>query len=281
MITFYLITSYPGGNGMRYDDSGMWVRLNSTFDIGMSVASFLLLALLLSVGCGGQSRSVTADNEMMGTGLMPPPVFNDFVLGPSDELSIEVFGHKELDRKVRVGPNGEFYYPFLGYVHAEGMTVKELRAYMSDGISKFYVDPEIGISAVGLRSQKIFILGAVTNPGIYPLEQPVTAFEVVLRAGGFNDRAKRSSIMLVRSNGAEPEIHKLDLEQIYEEGIFTDNPYLQGGDILYVPENLLTNIEDFVQHLTVFMRPLLDVERGVILWPEFIDTLQGEARRQQ
>jgi polysaccharide export outer membrane protein len=249
----------------------------------------LLVSALLAAGCGGRSKSAGVGDAMgdaPGAGsvtevLEPAPVIRDFILGPGDELSVEVFGHKELTRKVRLGPSGDFYYPFLGYVDAGGMTVRELRTFLTEGISRYYVDPQVGITATALRSQKIFVLGAVTRPGVFPLEQPVTAFEVILRAGGFNDRANRSSIMLVRSlDSPAPEVRRLDLEQVYKEGEFEDNVYLQGGDILYVPENFLTNVEDFVQHINVLTRPLLDIEREVILWPDFIDIIQtGERQR--
>jgi len=214
-----------------------------------------------------------------GTGvneLMTPPVIKDFIIGPADEISISVFGHRELDKKVRVGPNGEFYYPLVGYVNVEGMTSKEMRSFLTDKISKYYVDPDVGISIVGVRSQKIFILGEVRQPGVYPIEYPLSAFEVVLRAGGFNERAKKSSIMLVRGTGEEVEVRKLDLEKVYKEGSSEDNIYVEGGDIIYVPQNIMTNVEEFVGHLTLFMRPLIDVERGVILWPTFIDVLEGQ-----
>jgi polysaccharide export outer membrane protein len=240
------------------------------------ITACVFFSILLLVGCGGKNKSIVIEE---GGGeineLMAPPVIRDYIIGPEDEISITVFGHRELEMKVRVGPSGDFYYPLLGYLDVEGMSSKELRSFLTEKISKYYVDPHVGISIVGARSQKIFVLGEVRQPGIYPLSYPLTAFEIVLRAGGFNDRAKKSSIMLVRGMDTEAEIRKLDLESVYKEGINKDNVYLQGGDIIYVPQNIVTNVEDFIQHLSIFMRPLIETERAVILWPNFIDVLDG------
>ncbi len=238
----------------------------------------MLLLLLLLAGCGGNSKNTGVEDIGQPPGLTDStaPIIRDFILGPGDEIGIGVFGHKELDKRVRVEPNGEFYYPLIGYLNVEGMTSKELRSVITEKISKYYVDPDVGVSIVASRSQKIFILGEVHQSGVFPLEQPTTIFEAVLKAGGFNSRAKKSSIMLVRYVNGKSEVRKLDLEKVYKEGEYSNNIYLQGGDIIYVPSNVVTNIEDFVDDLSVMMRPFLDIERGVILWPTFVDVLQGQ-----
>jgi protein involved in polysaccharide export with SLBB domain len=243
------------------------------------IFSFLVVHLL--GGCGGKSRTVGAENGGQVNELVSPPVLQEFVIGAGDQISVQVFGHHEFDRKVNVSPTGEIYYPLLGYLNIEGMTAKELRVFLTEKISKYYVDPEVGISIVAVKSQKIFILGEVRQPGVYPLEFPITTFELVLRAGGFNDRAKKSNILLLRGTGEEAVVHKLDLERVYQKGDHEDNIYVQGGDIVYVPQNILTNIEDFIGHMTTFMRPFLDIERGVILWPTFVDVLEGEDTRRR
>jgi len=238
-------------------------------------ALFLLLPIIS--GCGGRNGQAGVE---VGTGPVTPvsgPVLNDFILGPGDEISIEVFGQNELGRKVVVGPNGEFYYPLLGYINVVDMQSKELRSYLTDGLSKYYVEPDVSIIITAVKSQKIFVLGEVAQPGVFPVGLPTTVFEVVLRAGGFNERAKKSSIVLIRGyGGAEPEIKKLNLEKIYQDGNFGDDLYVQGGDIVYVPQNLITNIEDVLVHVDTFIRPLLDVERSVIWWPDFVDVLEGQ-----
>jgi polysaccharide export outer membrane protein len=231
------------------------------------------------VGCGGKSQDTRVDGGDGLEELTSGPVIQDFVIGPGDQISISVFGQRELDRKVRVEGTGEIYYPLVGYITIEGMTSKELRTFLTEKISKYYVDPEVGISIIGIRSNKIFVLGSVTAPGVYPIDYPVTVFEVVLRAGGFNDRSKKSSILLIRGAEGEGEVFKLDLEKVYKKGDKEDDMYVQGGDIIYVPENFLTNAEDFAGHISRLVRPFLDIERGVILWPTFVDVLEGQDSR--
>jgi polysaccharide export outer membrane protein len=240
--------------------------------------SFLVLAFLL-LSCGGDSKKTGVDNVTELTGPEPSSTVYDYILGPGDEISIAVFGQNELTRKVRVGSNGEFYYPLLGYVYVQSMGVKELRTHLTERISKYYVDPDVGITVTAAKSQKIFVLGEVRQSGVYPIELPLTVFEVVLRAGGFNDSAKKSNIILVRGTGENAEVMKLDLEAVYTKGNVEDNIYLQGGDIVYVPRSLLTTVENAMNHIRAIVRPFLDIERGVILWPTFVDVLEGEDRK--
>jgi len=237
-----------------------------------------VLSLLLFVNCGGKAKRIDLENEEDSTLFMTTPELTDFIVGPGDQISIEVFGHPELDRKVQIEQNGEFYYPLLGDMDVEGLSVKELRSFLAEKISRYYVDPDVNVTVVGIQSQKIFVLGEVRTPGVYPLQYPVSAFEIVLRAGGFNERAKKSSIVLVRETEEGTRAVKLDLEKVYKDGEPDENIYVRGGDIIYVPQSILTNMEDFLQHMAVFMRPLIDTERSVILWPTFVDVLEGESR---
>jgi len=239
---------------------------------------FLFFSLLIFLNCGGNAKRIDLENEEDSAVFTTAPVLKDFIVGPGDQLTIEVFGHHELDRKIQIEQSGEIYYPLLGYMNVDGLSVKELRALLTEKISRYYVDPDVNVSVAGVQSQKVFVLGEVHNPGVYPLQYPVTAFEVALRAGGFNDRAKESSIILVRETDEGTRVVKLNLEKVYRDGEANDNIYLQGGDILYVPRNIVTNLEGFIQHLSIFMRPFLDTERGVILWPTFTGVLQGESK---
>ncbi len=240
--------------------------------------SLLSLSLLISLNCGGNAKRIDLENEGDSAVFKTVPVLKDFIVGPGDQLTVEVFGHHELDRKIQIEQSGEIYYPLLGYMNVDGLSVKELRSLLTEKISRYYVAPDVNVSVAGVQSQKVFVLGEVHNPGVYPLQYPVTAFEVALRAGGFNDRAKKSSIMLVRETDEGTRVVKLNLEKVYRDGEANDNIYLQGGDILYVPQNVVTNLEGFIQHVSIFMRPFLDTERGVILWPTFADVLEGNSK---
>lgn len=240
-----------------------------------------LFSLLASLSCGGETKSVDAPREALqappeGT---PEPYIAEFILGTGDELAIRVWGHEDLNKKVRLDLSGEFYYPFVGYVHAGGMSIKDLRQTIGDGLARYYVNPQVGVEVVALRSQKTFVLGEVITPGVFALDGTTTAVEAIAKAGGFNDDANKSSVILIRGDLDNPELKRLDLESYLTRGEGGENIPLIGGDVLYVPRSFVGDLRSFFETMITVVRPIVLLERAIILEPVVEDVLEGEEIR--
>ncbi len=118
---------------------------------------------------------------------LPSLAQDDYVLGPEDEIEIRVWDHDDLTRKLRIGLEGRFSYPFIGEVKAQGLTVlqlqKELERRLGDG---YIVDPHVSITITDYKSQKFFVVGNVAKPGTYPLTKTITVVEAISLAGGLS-----------------------------------------------------------------------------------------------
>ena len=128
----------------------------------------------------------------------------DYKLGPEDEIEIQVWGHDDLTRKVRVGLNGTISFPFVGEVRAKGLTLQELQRELENRLGpRYIIDPRVSITVTEFKSQKFFVVGNVDKPGTYPLTKPITVVEAISLAGGLasGEKGGGTVAILVR---AEP-----------------------------------------------------------------------------
>jgi polysaccharide biosynthesis/export protein len=176
-------------------------------------------------------------------------------IGIGDVISVTVWDHPELtipaggfrsaeSTGYLVGPDGAFYFPYAGSVHAAGRTVEELRTEVSTRLAKYIERPQIDVRVAGYRSQRVFVTGevgakpntatgGVIQSGILPVtDVPLTALEAINQAGGPTPEADLRRVILTR----EGQTHMLDLQGYYETGMIDRNWVLQAGDMVYVPD---------------------------------------------
>lgn len=170
----------------------------------------------------------------------------DYIIGPQDVLKIQVWDHPDLEREVHVSREGEFSYPLIGKVHAEGLTVAELEKEITSRLSgRYIINPQVAVTVKEFRSKKVFVLGEVGARGTYPLTGETTLLEILAQAGGPTPEAGREVIVVRPRNNArksnptpveearEGEVVVLDLRKLME-GDISQNIYLRDGDTVYV-----------------------------------------------
>ena len=151
-----------------------------------------------------------------------------------------------------------------------------MRRIFNRVLSRYYVDPQVGVEVISLRSQKIFVLGEVVNPGVFILDNAKTAIEAVSRAGGFTEDANKSSVVLIRGDFDNPELARLNLENFLLKGKGGENPALMAGDVVYVPQSFVADLQKFFKTMQTMLRPVTHLERAVILEPSAENVLMGE-----
>jgi protein involved in polysaccharide export with SLBB domain len=57
-----------------------------------------------------------------------------YYLSAGDEIRISVYGYAELDRTVRIPPDGHLFFPMVGDIGVDGMSIPELRQVIADGL---------------------------------------------------------------------------------------------------------------------------------------------------
>ena len=94
---------------------------------------------------------------------------SNYILGPGDSLQIALIGIPGLDGVYSISPDGTLYIPRLRSLYAEGLTVEELRYFLTQQYKSFVRDPQVYIRPVNYRPVKVYIGGEITRPGYYVL----------------------------------------------------------------------------------------------------------------
>jgi polysaccharide export outer membrane protein len=96
-------------------------------------------------------------------------VYDTYILGPGDSLQIELLDIPELSGTFAIGPDGTLYLPRLRALYVEGLTVEELRLFLTDQFRTYVRSPQLYIRPVGYRPVRIYVGGEVRRPGYYQL----------------------------------------------------------------------------------------------------------------
>ncbi len=148
----------------------------------------------------------------------------DFLRGFGETTKGEVVG-------TRVKPDGQVYLPVLGAVPAMGRTVIELQEDIRKRLKKYKDSPFVSVDLIEPRSQKFFMLGAVSKPGVYPVDGQVTLLEGFSHAGGASPEADIQSAYVVRDRNVLP----VSLADLVLRGDTSRNIYMRHGDLVFVP----------------------------------------------
>ena len=171
----------------------------------------------------------------------------DYVLGPQDVVTVNAFEHTNLSGKFTIESDGAFTYPLIGRVNAAGLTPRGLEVEIVKQLKAGYVkDPQLSVTVDQYRSQRIFVIGAVAQPGSYVLSGNTTLIEALARAGSTTGEAVGEAVVVRARPGREvagpilPEqagdadIVRVDLRQL-EGGSLKENVRMQDGDTIVVP----------------------------------------------
>lgn len=173
---------------------------------------------------------------------MLSPDAGEYVLGPNDVLQIKVLKEENLDKTVTVSSDGFITYPLLGDLRVEGLSTGHVDAQITALLAQDYlVDPEVIVEVVKQRSQNVYIMGLVKQPGYHEIVGDQRLLGTLLSSGGpvsFDTEARLLRLPKGDMLGAEsvdtisPVV--IDLQRLFVEGDQSQNVILRDGDVLMV-----------------------------------------------
>ncbi len=202
------------------------------------------------------------------------PSVDEINFAPGDEIQVIVYRHDELTRTLHVPGNGVVYFPLVGEIDVTKMGLRQLRLVLTERLSKFILNPQVSLEMKVLQGQKIIILGEVKSPGVFHIQEPTSAIEAIGLAGGFTNDASLKNVFLVHDGAqpTEPVVTKLNLGAVVHTGALDQNPFLKGGELLYVTTTPLEKAARAFDRIWSIVRPIFFVEQGVSIYR---NSLQG------
>ena len=220
----------------------------------MSRASLsFALALLAPLATAAQAPPPAA--KAPTAGALPGPA--DYQIGPSDILSVTVYGHPDLTQTLFVQPDGTFTFPLVGRVKGSDMTPAELEKKIGILLARGFIrNPQVTVVVQEYRSKTVYVVGEVARPGPYPLSGRTTLVEVLARAGPTT--AAGAEVVVVRpqqgvavtgpvlptevaeGEGAAPDKPRAEVIRVavgdIQAGELEKNLFLQPNDTVFVPQ---------------------------------------------
>jgi len=160
----------------------------------------------------------------------------NYVVGPNDQLNINVYGNSLVNWKLEVSPEGNINIPGVGILNVGGKTIEQATLAIKSRLAanNYAVGrgTSVQVTLGNIRSIKVIIIGQVSKPGTYTLPSLATVFNALYVAGGPTDNGSLRQIEVIRSNRI---IRHLDVYDFLVKGDQKNNIGLQDQDIVRVP----------------------------------------------
>jgi len=154
-----------------------------------------------------------------------------YVIGPGDEISIQVFGKEKDELELKVNREGQIIFPSYGPFTVSGLTFNEMKRLLTARIKEKVIGVDVVVGIASLRSMRIFVLGDAFKPGPYTLSSLSSITHAIFAAGGISDIGSLRNIQLKRAGKL---IKTLDLYELLIDGDSSNDVTLQQGDVVFI-----------------------------------------------
>jgi polysaccharide export outer membrane protein len=177
--------------------------------------------------------------------LQPPQ--KPFALGPGDKLEIEILGEVGTRADTFVTPDAKVYFDLLPGLDVRGKTMAQLQQELETALVQYYRKPQVAVTLREVCSQRVWVLGRLNAPGIFPLTRPMKVLDAVSLAGGLftsqmtgttEELADLSHSFLMRGGKMLP----VNFAKLIRDGDLSQNIYLESDDFIYLPSSLTNEV---------------------------------------
>lgn len=164
-------------------------------------------------------------------------------VNPGDELEIHVWREEQLQRVVKILPDGTFSFPLVGLVKAAGKTSVDIEKELTAGLVSQYFDgkvPNVTVSVRNPSGLQFSVIGKVKSTGTFTPGRYVTLLEALSFAGGADEFANLDNIVVVRKTAEGLTMIRAKLADILRNRASNADSaknilMIEGGDTVIVP----------------------------------------------
>ncbi len=160
------------------------------------------------------------------------PVGPDYILGPGDNLRINIWGAMENAVVQTVDRNGQIFLPTVGPVRIWGLSFSQADQLIRENLSHYYRGFQTSVSMGGLRTIRLYVVGEVRQPGSFTISSLSTMINALFSAGGPVRVGSLRKIELKRNHHT---VGSFDLYDFLLRGDKTSDFRLESGDTIFIP----------------------------------------------
>ena len=178
-----------------------------------------LLLLTVPLPCRGQESVSTVDLSLL----------------PGDVIEVAIWREEDLSGEFLVDPDGYVTLPLLGQRPVTGLSWQTVRDRLLGAYREELRNPSIELTPL----RRIYVLGQVNEPGLYPVDPTVSLAGAVALAGGANSDGDLRNLRLVRAGA-------LVLDGIPSENALASLDVRSGDEIFVGRRNWFSRNNTFV-----------------------------------
>ncbi len=161
---------------------------------------------------------------------------DNYVLGPGDEVIVDVWGDAQTSAAYTISPEGKIFVPNVGPITLSGLTISEATRRVRGSLGAIYEglydgSVQMKLSLGSIRSIQVNVMGEVGHQGTYTLPSLATLFHALHVSGGINNLGTLRSIKLYRSGKLYSEV---DVYDLILNGKSDSDIALRDGDLISV-----------------------------------------------
>jgi protein involved in polysaccharide export with SLBB domain len=160
------------------------------------------------------------------------PVPDNYLLGPGDEVRLQVWGPVDFTSSLTVDRNGQVTLPKIGVVTLAGVAVRDLDKTMQGHLGKVFTNFQSSATMGRLRGIQVYVVGQARQPGTFQLSSLSTLVNALFASGGPNANGSMRHIELKR---AGQTITTFDVYDFISRGDKTRDVALLSGDVIVIP----------------------------------------------
>ena len=160
------------------------------------------------------------------------PIGPDYVLGPGDSLTINIWGGVSQTLSRVVSPDGHLSLPEAGDIQIAGLTLERAEQMIQEALKRQYRNVQVSVMLSRLRTIRVYVVGDVQRPGAYEISSLGSSLSALYAAGG---PTAVGSLRIVKHYRGKQLIGTVDLYDFLLRGVRDSEDRLQGGDTLVVP----------------------------------------------
>jgi polysaccharide export outer membrane protein len=161
-----------------------------------------------------------------------------FLLGPSDQIEVNVDNYPELKTTTRIGADGNVILPLVGIVQLDGLAPRDAANtiethYVNGGFIKV---PKVRVEIVDYQSRRVSVLGEVNRQGLVVLDRQYSLAEILAKVGGLApDAGDMAIIVRPRTDGSSERL-EIEIGQTADGSGMTTLTQVRPGDVVMVPK---------------------------------------------
>lgn len=161
------------------------------------------------------------------------PVTPDYVIGPGDELQLQIWGQINQHGSFIVDRTGSISLPQVGTIHVAGLQFSQLSEFLKSQLGRVYRNFDLNTNLGQLRSIQVFVVGQARQPGSYTIGSLSTLLNALFASGGPLPQGSLRDIQVKRGNET---ITHFDLYDLLLHGDKSKDVRLEPGDVIFIPD---------------------------------------------